>query len=595
MGLNQGRLVRLDAISLCCASFFMAPYSLYERLFEPSASILAYALLPDAIQRLSSSSLHICLLRHITMSSNLSKKRRADGEGFQSGTASDNDKRVKLDHGMNARPSKSIPPPEHPRSVQEAALFDAEDNNGTTIGYGYKYTRLGAREFRLVRLHPGQGDEIPHCSLVVDTIDEASSYEALSYVWGDRTITRQILLSDEGLSVSFSTPHLFNVTVNLYDALLHLRLPERPRILWIDSICINQEDDSEKNEQVAMMSNIYKQSHRVVAWLGQSDPGTDFLLSNLHQAFEPGFFSFEEDAAQQSIPPRLTPFSFCKLLRKLLRNDYWSRRWIVQELMLASTSTIMIGKRQVDWEDIRTAVELCQQTSHTLSSQAQHSGISSSNVQRALRLLGARRSLWHTSAFGDIVGHRLPLADVLEQFLDSECSDPRDTVYALISMARPDTVIDVDYNKTVSQVWIQTATAIIKERRSMDWIVPHLSPRSTTQEFPSWAPDWSLVSSPSHWSVSKTVNSRPIRQYNASGDREMKVQFGPLISENRRLDGQGLDIQQNRGEVGSLVEMGDIVLHVKGIRIGVITDLSTRIVDGLISRDALEMAGMPFT
>lgn len=529
------------------------------------------------------------------MSSNLSKKRRTDGEGGQGDTALDNIKRVKLDHGMNARPSKSIPPPEHPRSVQELALFDAGDDNGPTVGYGYKYLRLGEREFRLVRLHPGQGDEIPHCSLVVDNIDEASSYEALSYVWGDATITRQILLSDEGPSVSFSTPHLFNVTVNLYDALLHLRLPERPRILWIDALCINQGDVSERNEQVALMSKIYKQSHRVVAWLGQSDPASDYLLSNLHQAFEPGFWSVEEHAAQESIPPRLTPTLLRKLLEKLLRNDYWSRIWIVQELMLASTATIMIGKRQVDWEDIRTAVELCQGTRHTLSSQPQHSGISSSNIQNALTLLGARQSLWHTSALGDSLVPHLALGILLIEFLHFRASDPRDKVYALLSMARPDTIIDVDYSKTISQVWVETATAIIEERRSMDWIVPRLSPRSTTQELPSWAPDWSMASPPSYWSVSKTVNSRPIRQYNASGDRKMEVQFGPLISKNRRLGGQELGIQQNGGEAGSLVDMGDTVLHVKGIRIGVITDLSTRIVDGLISRDALEMAGMPFT
>lgn len=566
--------------------------------FEPSARILVFALLPDAFHYLSSSSLQVRLARRTTMASNLSKRRRTDGEGDQSGTVLDNVKPVKLDHGMNARPSNSIPPPEHPRSMQEVALFHTGVDNGPAFGYGYKYSRLGAREFRLVRLHPGRGDEIPHCSLVVDNIDEASSYEALSYVWGDATITRQILLSDEGPSVSFSTPHLFNVTVNLYDALRHLRLPERPRILWVDALCINQGDISERNDQVAMMSKIYRQSHRVVVWLGRSDPATDFLLSNLYQAFKPGFFCAEcagEGTAQQAITPRITPSSIRKLLGRLLSNNWWSRAWVIQEIMLASTSTIMVGQRQVDWEDIRTAVELCEETCSTLPSQTQNSEINSSNMKRALRLLSARQGLWHTSAMGDIVEPRLPLADVLAKFHDVKASDPRDKVYALLSMARPDTVIDIDYNRTPSQVWVQTATAVIKERRSMDWIVPRLSPRSTTRELPSWAPDWSQESSPSHWSVSKTVNSRPIRQYNASGDSKMEVQFGPLISKNRRLGGQPIDIPQNGGEVDSLGEMGDIVLHAKGIRIGVITDLSTRIVDGLISRDALEMAGIPFT
>ncbi|KAI1357522.1 heterokaryon incompatibility protein-domain-containing protein [Xylaria arbuscula] len=113
---------------------------------------------------------------------------------------------------------------------------------------------------RLMCLAPGTGDQALECTLI--TIDIANSpleYEALSYVWGAKE--PQVPIKCDGFNIP--------MTLNLRHALLALRHPTLPRPLWVDAICINQEDMDERARQVAYMRLVYQYADRVVVWLGQ--------------------------------------------------------------------------------------------------------------------------------------------------------------------------------------------------------------------------------------------------------------------------------------------------------------------------------------
>ncbi|KAF8857508.1 hypothetical protein BDZ45DRAFT_744321 [Acephala macrosclerotiorum] len=89
----------------------------------------------------------------------------------------------------------------------------------------------GDSSIRLVALEPGADDEPVRCSVVYASLDDEPNYEALSYVWGDPTITTPIFLDGK----------IFHVTINLCAALENLRnfeLDSPPRVLWIDAICL---------------------------------------------------------------------------------------------------------------------------------------------------------------------------------------------------------------------------------------------------------------------------------------------------------------------------------------------------------------------
>lgn len=73
------------------------------------------------------------------------------------------------------------------------------------------------------------------------------------------------------------------ITANCDAALRSLRLPSQERLLWVDSICIDQtpEGTPERNKQVALMGEIYNQAQDVCIWLGPGDSKTDALFVHL--------------------------------------------------------------------------------------------------------------------------------------------------------------------------------------------------------------------------------------------------------------------------------------------------------------------------
>ncbi len=144
-------------------------------------------------------------------------------------------------------------------------------------------------EIRLLRL-TGATDrsQTISCKLIHVALGDDPAYEALSYVWGNAERTNSILLNGTG----------FQITKNLHDALRVLRLPGAHRDLWVDAICINQDDIPERNQQVTCMMSIYKHAQRVVVWLGEASNDTGLALEHLsdlsqqwHIAHPKGYFA----------------------------------------------------------------------------------------------------------------------------------------------------------------------------------------------------------------------------------------------------------------------------------------------------------------
>ncbi|KAF2204775.1 hypothetical protein GQ43DRAFT_355906, partial [Delitschia confertaspora ATCC 74209] len=87
-------------------------------------------------------------------------------------------------------------------------------------------------------------------------------YEALSYVWGHANPSTERSIVCNGI------PDI-RVGQNLHDALTRLRKRNRKRFIWVDKLCINQQDEVERGQQVRQMGNIYRTASRVVVWLGR--------------------------------------------------------------------------------------------------------------------------------------------------------------------------------------------------------------------------------------------------------------------------------------------------------------------------------------
>lgn len=178
----------------------------------------------------------------------------------------------------------------------------------------YSDLRDERREIRLLFLNAGHPQDAIVATLMVTSLNWAHEYwtpeyETLSYVWGDPLMTRAISLNDQP----------YHITENLEAALRSLRHAGRVRILWIDALCINQNDPREREHQITLMRDIFEGCASCVVWLGDEDEETErifdplyWMQDNLHVHRWPCFDGeigrhVSEDDLTHGVGPALKP------------------------------------------------------------------------------------------------------------------------------------------------------------------------------------------------------------------------------------------------------------------------------------------------
>ncbi|PMD67720.1 HET-domain-containing protein [Hyaloscypha bicolor E] len=200
--------------------------------------------------------------------------------------------------------------------------------------YRYSEASLDPDSTRLLRLMPCEDETAPiQCQLFNYDLQKSSGrphrYEALSYVWGSSD-KRQSLVIDG------SEPRDLAITANLHNALSRLRDHSFERVLWADSVCINQEDEPEKKRQIQLMAKIYGQADRVVVYLGEAADNSDQALEDIRAAAEnESTTSLISNKSQEAI-------------LKLLERPWFRRIWVLQEVALARNILIMCGSTEIN-------------------------------------------------------------------------------------------------------------------------------------------------------------------------------------------------------------------------------------------------------
>jgi hypothetical protein len=187
--------------------------------------------------------------------------------------------------------------------------------------------------FRLLELHPGQDSEQVRCTLRESHLLNNVPYETISYRWDDAQTT--IVCNGRALSIRRS----------LAGGLRALRYRDKPRLLWADAICIHQDDDAEKGNQVQLMRRIYSQAQGVLIWLGETAGDGDSHISvswPARLAILGGLVTLRPRMNKSSVPyvrvrdarkettTDLAPFSveLYLLLVSLLRKSWFHRAWV---------------------------------------------------------------------------------------------------------------------------------------------------------------------------------------------------------------------------------------------------------------------------
>ena len=198
-------------------------------------------------------------------------------------------------------------------------------------------------EVRLLTILPGNSRDPIRCSLSLVSLNEAPEFEALSYMWGNSAIRKLILVDADELLI----------TTNLEAALRQLRRRKTSRILWVDAICIDQQNIIEKNAQIPLMRRIYSDATSTIVWLGESENRKieDLLafagnqpksLSSADKFSLKKLLLRRRNLSSILTPKRNMLFSLRILNGFMLLLDlpYWGRMWTYQEYSLPSEEPI---------------------------------------------------------------------------------------------------------------------------------------------------------------------------------------------------------------------------------------------------------------
>jgi Heterokaryon incompatibility protein (HET) len=353
----------------------------------------------------------------------------------------------------------------------------------TTINT-YVYHPLPEGCVRFLELFPDTTDAPLRCRILTCYLDDAPPYEALSYVWGPQEPLYDLQCSDV-------SPSVFLIGPNLHSALLHLRfnptVNPHPRLLWVDRVCINQDDVTERASQVLLMRYIYRRCREGLVWLGQED-------QNTKDAFECARYIHENALGRQTPWKSLSrfrspPVSLVKLsdtLRSIVELTYktwFERAWTFQEAILPSTVSLVCGNSSMPVEWLGSCVEPAVQNVHEIFSVS-------------ARLVFSTRKIKDT--FLEDSG-RLP-PDDLERLLsfrrEAKASDPRDIIFSLLGLFSPSVSLSLspDYLISVKGLFTCVAKHIMLESQELRILCSVESPKHLKAEaLPSWVPDWRAV------------------------------------------------------------------------------------------------------
>jgi len=456
------------------------------------------------------------------------------------------------------------------------------------------------KQIRLLLLLPGEFKDPICCNLLIAHLDEKPYYKALSYVWGDPIKRLPIFVNGQE----------HHITTNLYRALRRLRDGIDVHVLWIDALCINQNDISERSHQVTLMKDIYSLTEEAILFIGDhksddSDPtytksrenqkaedydlkywlyGTLFIRrlqselgvlgEDIENILEPkevhDAFTLAYELASSALRsilkgegiPRAFTNEAAKALLKVLRLPWFTRIWTVQEAVIPRESIVVCGSIKLQWVTMMEA----------------------SRLAKFWKLEKFQFSSDQTQALEELEKKVLPLRNEHESFQDQygsehyhllqryqhrEATDPRDKVFALLSMTYGLTVgalIEPDYAQDVGSIYTTMCRRIIESGQSLEALAQRYV--HDRKDLPSWVSDWSYTTDAfsttlGEWNYSSYLWSK------ASGSTKAEIHTSPneiLSLSGFRVDevsavGPKIGTSMDSGEREWKSEWEDIILH----------------------------------
>ncbi|KAE9368933.1 HET-domain-containing protein, partial [Stipitochalara longipes BDJ] len=347
----------------------------------------------------------------------------------------------------------------------------------------YQYSELeGDDAIRLIYLQPCEDLEARiECSLKDAILTEygediGDHYIAISYVWGDKNDRRSILVDGKRL----------DITASLDSALRHVRDRQRVLRVWADGVCIDQTDVHDRNRQVRLMGDVYSIAQHTIIFLGTSSPECDAVLQLISgEARSSGPGGQRSSALIQKSSQLLDGYE--RIVEdEILSKPWFTRVWILQELVLSQNPWLQCGKYRVRWHVFCTRVLSSPFRTWKSNSRAILAGMNESRIK--FRTASVESLQTPEEFLGS------SLLELLRTRRGCALTDPRDMIYAHLGLVSHEARegIPVDYDRTVAQVYESIACFYIEcaGLKTALSLVDYVQPENRPDHLSSWVTDW---------------------------------------------------------------------------------------------------------
>ncbi|KAE9582166.1 Heterokaryon incompatibility protein 6, OR allele [Colletotrichum fructicola] len=318
---------------------------------------------------------------------------------------------------------------------------------------------------RLLILEPGYFDDPIQCSLYLSSTLDLVDYDAISYTWADENDT----MNHTG--IIFLESYRLPVTPNCETALKRARSRGTSKVVWIDSVCMNQDDVDERGHQVRLMPQIYSRARQVLIYFGEPSAEEERLFRWMSDDYEP-------DAPRRPLQATVG---------RLFKRRYFSRVWIIQEVALARQAMLICGKHQLPW----ARLQVDQLEAQGILGNAEENP-AFAEIQKLPSVLQFRAPKYRDAA--DLL-HLLDLAR------HCHATDPRDKVFSLFGLISCAEIegLSADYSKSTTEIFMYIAqwiaqrhglAAILARSSQMYYHTRVLPPSDKPIWVPSWVPNW---------------------------------------------------------------------------------------------------------
>jgi hypothetical protein len=305
--------------------------------------------------------------------------------------------------------------------------------------------------------------------------DKAPPYEALSWVWDDNRARKS---KSVRIWTNDRVPLAKEIKITeLEVALKALRDKNKSRVIWVDALCFNQRDAKEREREMVAMYLIYRNATQVTIWLGKAADNSDFVPAFIKKILSNNLEGVEELVkGVDNVKKR-------GALSSLMRRQWFTRRWCVQEVACAKKAVLQFGTRsKIPWQDFADAVRLVEDWREDIErllvrhdaqrSEAKmwdHIDIAAPGAQGLVALLNE----FFCKESGDL--QRLASIETVLCSLSSyDVTVPKDAVYALLQLGkdtwtmRKGEDVQPNYEFSTLEVYKEFVQKVFRKSKSLD-------------------------------------------------------------------------------------------------------------------------------